>query len=43
LRDYGNRLGELTELVDRADGDRLLELFQRAKQARDFITGNGDE
>jgi len=43
LRDYGNRLEELTELVERADGDRLLELFQRAKQARDRITGNGDE
>jgi len=43
LRGYGNHLEELTGLVDHADSDGLLELFRRAKRARDGIVGNGDD
>jgi prephenate dehydrogenase len=35
LNRYHGDLQQLTELIERGDGERILELFQRAKNARD--------
>jgi prephenate dehydrogenase len=35
LNRYHGDLHQLTELIERGDGERILELFQRAKNARD--------
>jgi prephenate dehydrogenase len=32
---YQGDLQQLTELIEHGDGDRILELFERAKAARD--------
>ncbi len=44
LSDFANEMHTLAETIARGDGDQLLEVFERAKQARDrYIDGVGNK
>jgi len=42
LRQFGDEMLDLAAAIHRSDGDRLLEIFRRAKDARDrYVDGTG--
>jgi prephenate dehydrogenase len=44
LSAFADEMNDLAESIDAADGERLLEIFERAKAARDgFVDGLNDD